>query len=124
MSVRGSLSPLLKLYGGHFTLLTQLIKPKFPYQSTNRLVFVSINLFLFLFPISQRPCSSFGYEFVVYRFSLHASHLGKIHTWINQTFKVILTCKLKLLALQDSDVYRLLRNCELLLSQNNIIYCF
>ena len=43
--------------------------------------FFNVCLFLF-FCFSQGSCSSSGYEFIVHCFSFHASHLGKIHTWI------------------------------------------
>ena len=45
------------------------------------LKFFNVCLFLF-FCFSQGPCSSSGYEFIVHCFSFHASHLGKVHTWI------------------------------------------
>lgn len=50
----------------------------------------------------QGPSTCVGDEFVVHRFSLHASHLGKIHARINKQFNS--ACKFHSWTLQDPYV--------------------
>ena len=63
-----------------------------------KLLFLNIYYFFNLGFLSsqQWPCSCVGHEFIVHCFSLHASHLGKIYTWITDDHKCNLPFKFQL----------------------------
>lgn len=61
---------------------------------------------------SQGTCTRVGDEFIIHCFSLYASHLGKIHTRINEQFNS--ACKFHSWTLQDPYVQILLmkKDCD------------